>query len=85
MFSFEDGFNLDHPTIVRFGNLDVSPPTDRDEAEKAVKTLASLRDTLKIAGKIEQAEGRARLTGDNSYTENDEFKSLKEEYEKIDY
>ena len=53
MFSFEEGINLDHPTIMRFGSLDVSPPADTSDAEKAVKTLASVRDALKLAGQIE--------------------------------
>ena len=85
IYSFEDGFNLDHPTIVKFGNLDVSPPSDTSEAEKTVKTLASLRDALKLAGKIEQAEGKARLTGDDSHVEGEEYKAMKEEYGKIEY
>ena len=85
MYMYEEGFNLDHPTIVKFGNLDVSPPVDSSEAENTVKTLTTLRDALKLAGKIEQAEGKARLTGDDSHVESDEFKSMKEEYEKVDY
>ncbi len=70
---------------MKFGNLDVSPPSDTSEAEKTVKTLASLRDALKLAGKIEQAEGKARLTGDDSHVEGEEYKAMKEEYEKIEY
>ena len=39
---------------------------------------------MRLAGKLEQAEGKAKFTEDKSHIETEEYKQLKEEYEAID-
>ena len=85
LYYFEENIDLDYATIQRFGNLDVSPPTDQTDCEKVNKTLVELRDALNLAGKLEQTEGKARFTKDGTVLEDEEYKKLKAEYEALDY
>jgi len=69
MFAYEDEdrTDLDYATTTKFGMLELSPPTELDQIEACNKQLVVLRDALKLKGKMEQAEGRAKLTHDDSH------------------
>lgn len=54
------------------------PPASKDVIEKTESDLRELRDILAIAGKIQQAEGRAKFLKDESYVKTEEFKAHKE-------
>ena len=85
MYYLEENIDLDYATIQRFGNLDVSPPTDQSDCEKVNKLLQELRGALELAGQLEQAEGKARFLKDDSHTQTEEYTKMKEEYEALDY
>ena len=85
MYYLEENIDLDYATIQKFGNLDVSPPTDQTDCEKVNKLLQELRSALELAGKLEQAEGKARFLKDDSHIQTEEYTKMKEEYEALDY
>ena len=71
--------------IQNFGQLSVSPPIDATEVEKTAEKLKSVRDALKIKGKLEQAEGKARFLKDKSHIESERYIEMKASFEKLDF
>jgi len=80
----EDRVDLDYTTLQKFGGLEISPPTQIDQIETCNKKLVALRDALKLKGKIEQAEGKAKFSKDNSIVEAEDHVGAKAKYEELD-
>lgn len=62
----------------------MSPPTQLEELTDLSKALMQLRDAMRLKGKIEQVEGKAKFTRDSSLTETEDFKALKESYAQLE-
>lgn len=60
-----NAIDIDYSVIKKFSTLGVSPPSSKDAIERSEKELIALRDTLNMAGKIQQAEGKARFLKDD--------------------
>lgn len=69
MYVYEDDGNLqlEFPMIQKFSNIQVSPPIDAEDLPKTEKTLQNLRDALKLKGKIEICQNKAKLLKDDSW------------------
>lgn len=63
----------------------MSPPVDATEVEKTAEKLKAVRDALKTKGKLEQAEGKARLLRDKSHVEAESYAEMKQGFEKLDF
>ena len=48
----EDGLNLDYAYVQKFGQLEISPPTEIAQLEEVNKRLVELRDALKVKGEL---------------------------------
>ena len=48
----EDGLNLDYAYVQKFGQLEISPPTEIAQLEEVNKRLVELRDALKVKGDL---------------------------------
>lgn len=57
----------------------MSPPIEVEELQKVEKTLQTLRDALKLKGKIEIATSKAKLLKDESWVQGEEFEKMKAE------
>lgn len=75
---------MDYTTLQKFGGLEISPPTQLDQIDPCNKKLVALRDALKLRGKIEQAEGKAKFSKDNSIVEAEDHLGAKAKYEELD-
>lgn len=86
MFYYEDDskLQLEFPLIQKFSKVQVSPPIEIEELTKVEKTLQTLRDALKLKGKIEIATNKAKLLKDDSWIQGEEFENLKAELGKFD-
>jgi hypothetical protein len=69
MFYYEDDskLSLEFPLVQKFSKMQVSPPIEVEELQKVEKTLQTLRDALKLKGKIEIATSKAKLLKDESW------------------
>ena len=84
MFYYEDDSLqkvLGYDTILLFGKIEVSPPTDYDQLEGTQNMLTNLRDALKLRGLKEQIEGKARITKDSTLLQDETFLAAKEKLE----
>lgn len=72
----DPSLNLDLNMIMKFGRLGFSPPVKRSELASCAEQIKDVLEALLLLGKIEQAEGKSRLTGDKSYIENEEYLAL---------
>lgn len=70
--------------IQKFGRLEISPPTEVDKLETTNKQLVDLRDALRVKGELEQTEGKAKFTKDDSLLESEKYVSNKEAWSKVD-
>lgn len=70
--------------IQKFSKVQVSPPIEVEELPKCEKTLQNLRDALKLKGKIEVMQNKAKLMKDESLAQGEEFEALKAELAKFD-
>lgn len=86
MFYYEDDskLSLEFPLIQKFSKLQVSPPIEIEELTKTEKTLQTLRDALKLKGKIEIAQNKAKLLKDESWVQGDEFEKMKAQLAEFD-
>jgi len=73
--------DLDYATTQKFGILELSPPTELDQLENTNERLVRLRDALKLKGQMEQAEGKARVSKDESYVTGPEYEALKAKFD----
>lgn len=62
-----DAIDIDYSMIRKFALLGVSPPASMDDIDRATKELRELRDSMNVAGKLTQAEGKARFLKDESF------------------
>ena len=62
-----DAIDIDYSMIRKLALLGVSPPASMDDIERATKELRELRDSMNVAGKLTQAEGKARFLKDESF------------------
>jgi hypothetical protein len=53
MYEDDNRLNLEFSIIQKFSKLQVSPPIEVDELVKSQQTLQTLRDALKLKGRIE--------------------------------
>lgn len=86
MFYYEDDskIQLEFPLIQKFAKCQVSPPIEIEELQKAEKTLQTLRDALKLKGKVEIATNKAKLLKDESWVQGEEFEKMKAELAEYD-
>lgn len=78
-----NAIEIDYSVVKKFGALGVPPPASKDAIEKTETELRELRDTLTIAGRVQQAEGRAKFLHDDSYVQSEEYKGQKEKLDGI--
>jgi hypothetical protein len=78
-----NAIDIDYSVVKKFSALGVTLPAARDQLEKSEKELIELRDALNMAGKIQQAEGKARFLKDESFVQSDEYKALKEKMDSV--
>jgi hypothetical protein len=62
--------------IMKFGALGISPPMQRSELAETGKQIAGILDALAVTGQMEQEEGRARLTKDESVLSGENYIAL---------
>ena len=48
----EDRLNLDYAYVQKFGQLEISPPTEITQLEEVNKRLVELRDALRVKGDL---------------------------------
>lgn len=73
-----NAIDIDYSVVKKFSMLGVSPPSSTEDVERVTKELRDLRDSLNVAGKMSQAEGKARFLKDESFIETEEYKGQKE-------
>jgi hypothetical protein len=78
-----NAIDIDYSVVKKFSALGVSLPASKDQVEKSEKEIIELRDALNMAGKIQQAEGKAKFLKDESFVQNDEYKALKEKMDGV--
>jgi hypothetical protein len=78
-----NAIDIDYSVVKKFGALGVAPPSSKDGLEKSEKELIELRDALNMAGKIQQAEGKARFLKDESFVQSDDYKAIKEKMDGV--
>lgn len=62
----------------------MSPPTDFEQLPEVNKVLVQIREALKLKGTIEQVEGKAKFTKDDSLVKSEEHAERKAAYAKYD-
>lgn len=80
----ENRVDLDYATLQKFGSLELSPPTELEQLDAVNSKLIALRDALKLKGSVEQTEGKAKFTRDDSILKSEEFASIKTKYSEVD-
>lgn len=78
-----NAIEIDYSVIKKFAILGVAPPVSQDGVAKSEKALIELRDTMKMRGKMDQAEGKARFLKDNTFIETDDYKEIKEKMDGV--
>lgn len=73
----ENRINLDYAYIQKFGQLEISPPTEFDQLTDTNKLLVTLRDALRIKGQLQQIEGRSKFTRNKALLEEPAYTDLK--------
>lgn len=86
MYTYEDdgNLNLEFPLVQKFGNVQVSPPIMVDDLPKTQEALQKLRDALKLKGRVEICENKAKLLKDDTWTQGEEFDKLKTQLKEFD-
>lgn len=75
---------IDNAITQKFGLLELSPPTEIEQFEASNTRLTGLREALKLKGQLEQAEGIAKITKDDSRIKTEEYEMAKVQYEEVD-
>jgi len=80
----DDNLQLEFPLVQKFSKAQVSPPIVVDDLPKTEQTLQKLRDALKIKGKVEIAQNKAKLLKDETWTQGEEFENLQKSLNEFD-